>query len=186
MSETFGIGGLMSFVGQSKPFLVWRGSNLGLGRRRGSKRLVLLVVAILFVAASCGPTASVRPRRPIPTAAPRVIVDTDLSLYWDDATALGLANVMQQRGKVQILGVVSDIRNPVAVAAIDAIDTAYGHSSIPVGAVADSNANTAPHGYSDVLARRLPHAVKSSNDVPGAVTLYRRLLARQPNHSVTI
>ena len=38
-------------------------------------------------------------------------------------TAVGMANVLQQRGKVQILGVMSDIRNPVAVAAIDAIDS---------------------------------------------------------------
>jgi hypothetical protein len=82
----------------------------------------------------------------------RIIIDTDLSRWWDDTTALGMANVLQQRGKVQILGVMSDIRNPVAAAASDAIDTAYGHGRIPVGAVADSSANTAPHGYSDVLA----------------------------------
>ena len=115
-----------------------------------------------------------------------MIVDTDLSLYWDDATAIGLANVMQQRGNVRILGVMSDIRNPVAVAAIDAINTAYGHSNIPVGAVAESDANTAPHGYSDELASRLPHSVRNSDDAPSAVSLYRRLLGSQPDHSVTI
>lgn len=115
-----------------------------------------------------------------------MIIDTDLSLYWDDVTALGMANVLEQRGKVVILGVMSDIRITTAVAAIDAIDTAYGHSRIPVGAVADSDADTVPTGYSDVLARRLPHAIRSSADVPGAVALYRRLLAQQPDHSVTI
>jgi hypothetical protein len=118
--------------------------------------------------------------------APRVIIDTDLSLYWDDATAIGLANILQQRGQVRILGIVSDIRNPVAVAAIDAINTAYGHRTIPLGAVADSDANTAMHGYSDILADRLPHSVRDSDSVPGAVPLYRRLLARQPDHSVTL
>jgi hypothetical protein len=86
----------------------------------------------------------------------RIIIDTDLSLLWDDATAVGMANVLQQRDKVHILGVMSDIRNPVAAAALDAIDTAYGQARIPVGAVADSAANSAPHGYSDVLAQQLP------------------------------
>ena len=119
-------------------------------------------------------------------SAPRVIIDTDLSLYWDDATALGMANVLQQQGKVQILGVVSDIPNPMAVAAIDAIDTAYGHRGIPVGAVADSAANTAPHGYSDTVARSLPHAIRGSGGAAGAVPLYRRLLAGQPDRSVTV
>ncbi|HEV3130550.1 MAG TPA: nucleoside hydrolase [Acidimicrobiales bacterium] len=119
-------------------------------------------------------------------ATPRIIIDSDLSLWWDDATAIGMANVLQQRGQVRILGIMSDIRNPVAVAAMDAIDTAYGHPKIPLGAVAHSGANTAAHGYSDDLVRRLPHAVRSSHDVPPAVTLYRRLLAAQPPHSVTI
>jgi hypothetical protein len=115
-----------------------------------------------------------------------IIIDTDLSLWWDDATAVGMANVLQQEGKVQILAVVSDIRNPVAAAALDAIDTAYGHRGIPVGVVADSSANTAPHGYSDVLAEELPHAIRNSSQAQPAVPLYRRLLANQPDHSVTI
>jgi hypothetical protein len=116
----------------------------------------------------------------------RIIVDTDLSRWWDDATAIGMANVLQQRGKVQILGIMSDIRNPVAAAALDAIDTAYGHGTIPIGAVADSSANTAPHGYSDVLAEQLPHAIRNSSQAKAAVDLYRRLLAAQPDHSVTV
>ncbi len=116
----------------------------------------------------------------------RIIIDTDLSLWWDDATAVGMANVLQQRGQVQILAVMSDIRNPVAAAALDAIDTAYRHGGIPVGAVADSSANTAPHGYSDVLAEQLPHAIRNSSQAQPAVRLYRRVLAAQPDHSVTV
>jgi hypothetical protein len=116
----------------------------------------------------------------------RIIIDTDLSLWWDDATALGMANVLQQRGKVQILGVMSDVKNPVAAGAIDAIDTAYGHSKIPVGAVADTSANTAPHGYSDYVAAMLPHAIRNSSQAQPAVRLYRQLLAAAPNHSITV
>jgi hypothetical protein len=115
-----------------------------------------------------------------------VIIDTDLSRWWDDASVIGLANVLQQQGAVNVLGIVSDVRNRMAVAAIDAINTAYGHADIPLGAVAQSGADTFSHGYTDVLARRLPHDIRSSDDVPEAVALYRRLLARQPDHSVTI
>src|SRR5262245_9295563 len=119
-------------------------------------------------------------------AGPRVIIDTDLSRWWDDATAIGLANVLQRQGAANVLGIVTDVRNPGAVAAIGAIDTAYGHPGLPRGAVARSNADTAKHGYTDLLARRLPHDVRDSSDVPEAVTLYRQLLARQPDRSVTI
>ncbi len=116
----------------------------------------------------------------------RIIIDSDLSLWWDDATAVGMANVLQQRGKVQILAVMSDIRNPLAAAALDAIDTAYGHSGIPVGTAPDSSADTAPRGYSNELAEQLPHAIRNSSQAQPAATLYRRVLAAQPDHSVTV
>jgi hypothetical protein len=117
---------------------------------------------------------------------PRVIIDTDLSKWWDDASTIGLANVLHQQGELRLLGIVSDVSNPVAVAALDAINTAYGHKDIPLGAVANSDADTFDHGYTDELASRLPHSVDDSDDVPEAVALYRRLLAKQPDHSVTI
>jgi len=160
----------------------------GWRRRRsvwGAATVIATVIAAAVVPAP-GSAASVPRDAATSGAAPRVIVDTDLSRWWDDATAIGLVNVMAKHGKVRILGIMSDIPNPVAVAAIDAINTAYGHSRIPLGAVAGSDANTAPHGYSDVLASRLPHSVHSSDNVPGAVSLYRRLLANQPDRSVTI
>jgi Inosine-uridine preferring nucleoside hydrolase len=124
--------------------------------------------------------------RPQSHAAPRIVIDTDLSLWWDDATAIGMANVLEQLGVLRIVGILSDIRNPVAVPAIDAIDTAYGHPNIPLGAVAHTNANTAPHGYSDELVKQLPHSIHSSDKIPGAVPFLRTLLAHQPDHSVTI
>ena len=142
-----------------------------------------LVVAAVLAGFSSTRSASAGTTKNDPQ---RIIIDTDLSLWWDDATAVGMANVLQQRGEVQILGVMSDIRNPVAVAALDAIDTAYGHSRIPIGAVADSAANTAQHGYSDTVADQLPHAIRNSSQAQPAVDLYRRLLAAQPRHSVTV
>jgi hypothetical protein len=124
---------------------------------------------------------------PAPRAGgPSVIVDTDFSRWWDDATVIGLANVLHRQGALNLLGIVTDIPNPVAVAAVDAINTAYGHGDIPLGAVAGSDADTSPHGYSDVLVRRLPHSVRNSDDVPDAVSAYRRLLANEPDRSVVI
>jgi hypothetical protein len=130
--------------------------------------------------APAGPGAGER------ATAPTVIIDTDLSLWWDDATALGLANVLVQRGELRVAGFVSNVPNAAAAAAIDAIDTAYGNPDIPVGAVAGSAADTFPHGYTDALVRRLGHPSRDRRDVPGAVELYREVLARQDEGAVTI
>ena len=157
-------------------------------------RAFWITAVVVGVVAAAG-TATLSGAVPVAAAAqsgaagkttPTIIIDSDLSRWWDDATAIGMANVLQQRGQDRILAIMSDIRNPLAVPAIDAIDTAYGHPHIPLGAVAHSDANTAPHGYTNVLISKLPHAIHSSDNVPGAVSLYRRLLANQPNHSVTI
>jgi pyrimidine-specific ribonucleoside hydrolase len=161
------------------------------GRRpRGSMFGAAIVIAIVTAAALVPASGSAAVPRGAETkeakGGPRVIIDTDLSRWWDDASTIGLANVLHQRGKMRILGIVSDVPNTVAVAAIDAINTAYGHGDIPLGAVAGSDADTFQHGYTDELVRRLPNSVRDHRDVPNAVALYRRLLARQPDHSVTI
>jgi len=155
--------------------------------RRALQTALALVIGITGSVA-LSPTIAASAAQPASTSEnfSRMIIDTDLSLWWDDATAVGMANVLEQRGTIRILGVMSDIRNPLAVAAIDAIDTAYGHPHIPLGAVSDSNADTAPHGYTNVLVEKLPHSISSSAVVANAVTLYRRLLAVQPDDSVTI
>jgi hypothetical protein len=156
------------------------------GRRRGS----MIAAAILIAAAVVPATGFASVPQDAATrdgkAGPRVIIDTDLSRWWDDASTIGLANVLHRRGKMRILGIVSNVPNTMAVAAIDAIDTAYGHGDIPLGAVAGSEGDTFQHGYTDELVRRLPNSVRDEHDVPNAVALYRRLLAKQPDHSVTI
>ena len=154
--------------------------------RRAATSLALVVFSGVAVL-SAGPPASAAPSSRDPQATPpRIIIDTDLSLWWDDATAIGMANVLEQHHALRILGIVSDIPNPEAVPAIDAIDTAYGHPDIPLAAVAHVQADTAPHGYSDELAKQLPHSVRAGSAIPDAVPLLRRLLVRQPDHSVTI
>jgi hypothetical protein len=118
--------------------------------------------------------------------APRVIIDTDLSRWWDDASTIGMANVLHEQGRIRLLGVVSNVQNPAAVAAIDAINTGYGNPDIPIGAVVRTGTDAFEHGYTDEVVRRLPNSVDDHTDVPAAAALYRRLLARAPDDSVTI
>jgi hypothetical protein len=153
-------------------------------RVRPARRLAIAAVVALGIVVVClGPVSSAEAGR---SGTPRIILDTDLSRWWDDATVVGVANVLHDQGEVRLLGIVSNVPNRVAVAALDAIDTAYGHGDVPLGAVAGSDHDTFEHGYTDTLVARLRHSVDSSREVPGAVELYRRLLARQPDHSVTI
>jgi hypothetical protein len=154
---------------------------------------MLLVVVVCCAGVLVGssssfasPTTSTAPGAATGKTVPHIIIDTDFSKWWDDVSALGIANVLASQHRIKLLGVVSDVPNPVAVAAIDAVDTAYGHGDTPLGAVAGSDAGTFDHGYTDALVAALPHSVKSSRGVPDAVALYRRLLAHAPDQSVTV
>lgn len=172
------------------------------GRRNGSARTSALVSAVIVAAllvmmvlGSCSSESdSAGSTTDPPTETlieeewngPRVIIDTDLSKWWDDATAMGIANVLSNQDSLRVLGIVTDVPNAVAVAAIDATNTAYNNPDIPLGAMAGSDADTFDHGYTDALIEGLAHSVNHSDDVPEAVALYRRLLADAPDNSVTI
>lgn len=116
---------------------------------------------------------------------PALLIDTDLGRWWDDATALGIANVLFARGQIDLLGITSNVPNPHTVAAIDAIDTAYGHPDIPLGALRGDSA-----GDDAVVVRalveRLDHSIGGSGDVPDAVDLMQHLLEGSPDGSVTV
>src|SRR3954452_13417278 len=98
----------------------------------GRVRLAVVLVTVAGLAA-CASGSSKSAPGPLPPTSistttsapgatgPRIIIDTDLSRWWDDATAIGLANVLHEQGVLDLVGIVSDIPNPVAVAAIDAI-----------------------------------------------------------------
>lgn len=116
---------------------------------------------------------------------PALLIDTDLGRWWDDATALGIANVLHARGLIDLLGVTSNVPDPLMVAAIDAIDTAYGHPDIPLGALRGDTAGD-DAVVVHALAARLAHSISNSNDVPDAVDLMQRLLEGRPDGSVTV
>jgi len=120
-----------------------------------------------------------------PQPVPVLIIDTDLGWWWDDATAIGLANVLRNQGLVDVAAITANVAVPATVAAIDAIDTAYGNADIPIGALrGDATEPVAP--IVAALCDRLPHTVRSAADVPDAVEVLRRALRDRPDDSVTI
>ena len=112
-----------------------------------------------------------------------IIFDTDFGPDVDDAGALAILHAMADRGEAEILGVMvstsGDFGGPRAV---DVVNTYYGRPDIPIG-LADSSALSIPSRYTAQIASSF-----ESEEVPNpsATNLYRRLLAAQPDNSVTI
>jgi inosine-uridine nucleoside N-ribohydrolase len=119
-----------------------------------------------------------------PPVKKRVIFETDMCLDVDDVGALAVLNHLADNNEVEILAVSFNEAHPSGAAAIDAINTWYGRGDIPVGVYKGDLPDPDPSKYLDAVAK-LPHDLDSDN-APGSLDVYRKVLASQPDGSVTI
>lgn len=126
-------------------------------------------------------------------AAPvKLIFDTDMGNDVDDLMALAMIHSLQKRGAVQLLGVTLTKDHPQAAAFTDAVNTFYGYGDTPVGVVRDGAAKE-PGKFNRLADERnadgtlrYPHDLREGTMAPEAVELLRKLLAAEPDGSVTI
>jgi inosine-uridine nucleoside N-ribohydrolase len=130
------------------------------------------------VLTGCQSTEHQSSRRPV-----SIIFDTDIGTDVDDAGALAILYVMADRGEAEILATMSANRNRWCGPALDAINTYYGRADLPIGC---SRTGPDPEEWYRKSVGAFPHDLTHSNQAPPAVALYRRILAAQRDHSVTI
>ncbi len=114
-----------------------------------------------------------------------IIFDTDMGGDCDDVGALFILHGAVERGEARLLATMGCVSSDAIAPAMDAINTWFGRPEIPVGTLKDPGFLVGPH-YTAELARRFPHRLPSSQDYPDAITLYRQILAKQPDTSVVI
>jgi len=117
----------------------------------------------------------------------KVIFDSDMGPDYDDAGAIALLHAFADQGKAEVLATVASTKYAGVAAVLNAFNTYFKRPGIPVGV---------PKGWAlelkdfqhwtDTIIANYPHAVNHNEEAEDAVTLYRRILAAQPDHSVTI
>ena len=112
-----------------------------------------------------------------------IIFDTDIGTDVDDAGALAILHVLADRGEAEVLATMSANQNRWCAPAIDVINTYYGRGDIPIGS---SKTGPNPEEWYHDSVGGYPHDLTSSDEAPDAVALYRKILAAQPDQSVTI
>ncbi len=117
-----------------------------------------------------------------PSAVP-IIFDTDIGTDVDDAGALAILHLLADRGDAEILATMSANQNRWCAPALDVINTYYGRGDLPVGV---SKTGPDPEKWYHESVNDFPHDLKVDTGTPDAVALYRKILAAQPDDSVTI
>lgn len=157
------------------------------------KLLTLIAIATLatFGATSC--SDSNEPQPPY-TDTPLIILDTDIGSSTDDLFALELLYRYEQLHQCKLLGVVVDRMGEQCAAAADVMNTYFGRPDVPIGLVRNGIPSpkvwidySALPTYADANGNLLFHrSVADYSTLPDGWQLYRRLLAAQPDRSVSI
>ena len=116
-----------------------------------------------------------------------VIFDSDMGPDYDDAGAITLLHAFADEGKADILATVASTKYEGVAAVLNVFNTYFKRTSIPTG-VPKGEAVTKKdfQHWTDTLIKNYPHVIKNNADVPDAVEIYRKVLAKQPDKSVTI
>jgi inosine-uridine nucleoside N-ribohydrolase len=125
----------------------------------------------------------------------KLIIDTDIGGGGcndvDDVVAISIANALQDNGEAEILAIVLDTAPIHCAGAISVLNHYYGRDTIPIGAYNVSTPGASlemqdPLDYVNVLVSTFDSPIKTSSQAEDGVTLYRRVLAAQPDRSVAI
>jgi len=127
------------------------------------------------------------PPKPVTTRPIKIILDTDIGPDYDDAGAMAVLHALADSGKAVILGTFASNKDSLVVPTIEVLNTWFGRAAIPVGAPKTKGVSLpASQHWPDSIVSRFPHQTRSTREAPDAVTQYRKILAAQPNHSVTV
>ena len=154
------------------------------------KKLLFAVAVLASVLTACGRKAAVDADAPL-----TVIIETDLGNDVDDALALDLLYKYQDAGKIRLLAVNLNKNGQAPAEYADILNTWYGYPDTPVGIIRDgADCETDAVNYAkavvdlkDSLGNPLfARSHPDYDNYPEAVTLYRKLLAGEPDNSVVI
>jgi len=154
------------------------------------KALLAIVYVSFFLFCRSQPLLPEAPDRPVLAAAPgniAVILDTDIGPDYDDVGAVAILYAMASKGEVKILATVASNKYEGIAGVLNVLNTYFKHPEMPIG-VPKGNAVDAKDSqhWTDSILARYPHRILRNDEVPDAITMYRKILAAQPDHSVTI
>ena len=117
----------------------------------------------------------------------RIIFDTDMGPDYDDVGAITVLHAFADSGEINILATMASTKYEGVAAVLNVLNTYFNRPGIPIGV---------PSGYAveqrdwqhwtDTIIADYPHKIKKNSDAEDAVTLYRKLLSKQPDNSVVI
>ena len=116
-----------------------------------------------------------------------IIFDSDMGPDYDDVGAIAMLHAFADSGHVKILATVASTKYEGVAAIFNIFNTYFERPDIMIGVPKGKalELKDVQH-WTDSLLIEYPHSIKRNDEVPDAIDVYRKVLASQPDKSVTI
>ncbi len=116
-----------------------------------------------------------------------IIFDSDMGPDYDDVGAITMLHAFADSGYIKILATVASTNYDGVAAVFDVLNTYFNRPDLPVGVPRKNGLKLKDfQHWTDSLLINHPHTINLNEEVPDAVEVYRKILAAQPDKSVTI
>jgi pyrimidine-specific ribonucleoside hydrolase len=121
-------------------------------------------------------------KKPVP-----VIFDTDMGPDYDDVGAIAMLHAFADKGEAQILATIASTKYEGVGPVLSVLNTYFKRAMLPVGVPrGEASILRDTQHWSDSIISKYPHLIRSNDETTDAVELYRKILATQPDNSVTL
>ncbi len=116
-----------------------------------------------------------------------IIFDTDIAPDYDDVGAMALLHAFADKGEANILATISSNAFETTAPTLSVLNTYFNRPDIPIGITKKALPNKeCQQQWAEAIIKKYPHSLQTNGEAIDAVTLYRKILALQPDKSVTI
>jgi inosine-uridine nucleoside N-ribohydrolase len=139
---------------------------------------------VLFILFLCCTLTSFGQQR---VSAVHIIFDSDMGPDYDDVGAITILHALADKGEARILATMASTKYEGVAGVLNVFNTYFNRPDIPIGVPkGDALELRDTQNWTDTLLEKYPHDIKINDQAQDAVKLYRKILASQPDHSVTI
>ncbi len=140
------------------------------------KRILIVILALISL------QISFAQKNPV-----RIIFDSDMGPDYDDVGAITILHALADSGYAKILATVSSTKYEGVAGVLNTFNTYFNRKKIPIGVPKEKASEQKDwQHWTDSILAKYPHRIKENSEVPDAVEVYRKVLAKQPDKSVTI
>lgn len=146
------------------------------------KKILFAIIAWSLIFSSCLNQSADKKIKPV-----KIIFDTDMGPDYDDVGAIALLHAMADSGKAEILATIASNKQELVAPSINLLNTYFGRKDIPVGAPKNAGVNMgSSQHWADSIVAKYPHTINSTSEVKDAVSVYRQILSKAEDKSVTV